>query len=178
MFVDFLIGAYMLVFVLAQLFPFVAQPPIGYVTSFFLVRDPVSLGITLAILIFFLRGFEGFERTISTKKFMAAYFLAAMVGNLGLFHIGAAEEALGAKGGIMGLMGLIVALHPYEIVFEFIVPLPAIVAALFLIGVKFMIEGSFEVVPLLVGMMLGYLWKERIEHPRQPKEPAGPAWRR
>ena len=108
---------------------------------------------------------------------MAAYFLAAMVGNLGLFHIGAVEEALGAKGGIMGLMGMIVALHPYEIVFEFIVPLPAIVVALFLIGVKFMIEGSFEVIPLLVGMMLGYLWKERKEHPK-PKQPAGPAWRR
>ena len=177
MFVDFLVGAYVLVFVLAQLFPFVAQPPIGYVTSFFLVRDPVSLGITLAILIFFLRGFEGFERTTGSKKFMAAYFLAGLVGNLGLFSIGAGgAEALGAKGGMMGLIGMIVALHPYEMVFEFIVPLPAIVVALFLIGVKFMIEGSFEVLPLLVGMMLGYLWKERIEHPK-PK-PQGPAWRR
>ncbi len=173
-FVDFLIGAYLLVFVLAKLFPSITQPPIGYLTSFFLVRDAFTLGLYMAILFFFLRFFETFEKSVGTPKFVLTYFLAGLVGNLGLFHIGALEaETLGAKGAIMGVIGLIVALHPYEIVFEFLFPLPAVIIAILLIGVKFMLEGSLEVLPLLVGMMLGYLWKTGIERPRPLANPRG-----
>ncbi|MCX6767910.1 MAG: rhomboid family intramembrane serine protease [Candidatus Micrarchaeota archaeon] len=174
-FTEFLVGAYIVVFLLVMVFPAATAPPIGYVTSFFLVKDPFVLALYLFIMVFFIRKLE---KKIGTNKFIVAYLLAGVVGNLGLFHIGAFEaETMLAKGGVMGLLGLLVALDPYAIVFEEIVPLPAIVVVIFLIVVKFLLENSLEVMPLLIGMLLGYLWKSGIEHPRLPSKPAQP-WRR
>lgn len=175
MFSEFLAGAYVLVFLFAKAFPALVQPPMSYLTSFFLVRDPLTLVLYLFTIVFFVRRLE---QKIGTQKFIIAYALAGIVGNLGLFHIGAiSAETMGAEAAIMGILGIVVALHPYEIVFEELVPVPAIAAAAFLIIVKFMLGNSVDIIPLLVGMMLGYLWKPRIEHPRPPK-PQGPAWRR
>jgi len=104
------------------------------------------------------------EQDLGATRFAAIYVCAGVVGNLGLLGIGAPEGiAMGALAPLVGLTGAIVAMKPLTFVVVEIYPVPAIVAAAFIMLVHFIGKGGIDVFPLFAGMLLGYSMKEGIE---------------
>ena len=101
-----------------------------------------------------------FEEQLGGTKFAFIYIAAGIIGNIGLLGIGAEEGIrMGAAAPLMGIVGALVAISPMAYVVVEIFPMPAFVAAAFILLVHFILRGGVDAFPFLAGMALGYSMK-------------------
>ncbi|MFH1106377.1 MAG: hypothetical protein V1787_00625 [Candidatus Micrarchaeota archaeon] len=138
--------------VASWLFPFVAEPPLAYVTSFFAIRHPFLL-FGCALGIFFIGGVV--EKRLGPWNLALVWVLASAVP-LALPALGVSVSP--AVAGMGGLLGAVVAADPYALVIVFnFFPVPAFLGAVAVLAFNFLVVQEFQAVPLLVGLLYGYL---------------------
>lgn len=171
----FVFQSVMALLVAAFVFKSFFQPPLDFFASLFSSASELHLLLYLTVF-----GFYGkaLEDALGSKWFAATYLSGALVGNLlpaaALF--GFTATAPGAGAGIMALVGTIIALQPLAWVVAVYFPLPAFAAGAFFIVVKFLLDQSLDVLPLLIGIAFGYVVKESQE--QKPPPQAQPPWQR
>lgn len=104
--------------------------PWTFVTAIFLHANLIHIFLNLFALVMF---GTYLEFRVSKKVYLAIFFLAGIIGNIG-YMVTATDPAvagLGASGAIYGLMGALAIIAPYDTVFVLGIPMP-MVAALFL----------------------------------------------
>ncbi len=107
---------------------FALSRPWTFITSIFLHADFSHLFFNMFALWIF--GMH-LERQLSRTQYLAIFFLAGIVGNLGYMVTApnATTPGLGASGAIYGVMGTLALLMPSMIVFVGGIPMPMFVAA-------------------------------------------------
>lgn len=72
------------------------------------------------------------ERIISVKDYLVIFLLSGIIGNIGYMLTAPNPEipAVGASGGIYGIIGALATIRPFAIVYVQFVPLPMVLAAL------------------------------------------------
>ncbi len=104
--------------------------PWTFITSGFLHFDFRHLLFNMIALFFF--GLY-LESRVGRGHFLAAFFVAAVIGNVG-YMVTAPNPfipGLGASGAVYGVMGALAAIAPLAIVYVSFVPMPMVVAAAF-----------------------------------------------
>jgi hypothetical protein len=137
-------------------------------TSLFLHADILHLGFNMIAL--FLLG-TSLESKVERKKYLAAYFIGGMMGNLVMlipFLYSPETIGIGASGAISALVGLGTFLCPGKLViFPSVIPLPFVVAgALYFLStainlfIPSQIGYPVHMVSMFAGALFGLVWAE------------------
>ncbi len=109
-------------FVLNQLSWF---QPWRFLTAIFLHGNIIHLIFNLFALLLFGTILEKF---ISGKRFLLVFFITGILANL--ISINFYNSSLGASGAIFGILGALVILRPFMVVFAFGIPMPLFIAGI------------------------------------------------
>ena len=106
----------------------VVKEPWTLLTSIFLHADVSHLVFNMFALFIF--GIY-LERVVSSKDYLLIFLLSGIVGNLGYMLTTSDQTipAVGASGGIYGIIGALATIRPFSIIYIQFVPLPMILAA-------------------------------------------------
>lgn len=108
-----------------------------FLTSIFLHGSPAHLILNCIALFFF---GHALEKEITPRKYLAIFFIGAVVGNLTNLLISPASQTIGASGGIFAIMGTAMLISPFEfIIYPYLIPIP-----LALVGVLYTIYTVIE----------------------------------
>ncbi len=156
--------------------PAVPEEPYRLITAMFLHADSAHLAQNMFALLLF--GMV-LESLIGTRKFLIVYFLAGLVGNLAGMIAYPDAYSLGASGAIMGIVGCLVILRPFMLVW-FGGPIPLVLLVSFWIFID--VAGIFDpysrignaahLAGLFVGALLGSVWKERYDEKKLARKKA------
>jgi uncharacterized protein len=144
------------------------------ITSMFLHGTPTHLLFNMIGLFFF---GQLLESRIGTKRFLYIYFGAGLIAAIAasLYYpiiygvMGQQVRLLGASGGLMGVLGMLVILMPdIKVLIYFVFPLPLWMACLIWVALDtlgiFFPSGTANIAHLAglaVGLIYGYLLKEK-----------------
>lgn len=142
--------------------------PWTFITSIFLHGDFAHLFFNMFAL--FLFGIY-LESRVGAKKFLLIFFSAGILGNVAylITSFGSTIPAIGASGGIYGILGALAILYPGLIVWVGYVPMPIIFAA-FLWGVTSVlglftpsnIAHEAHLAGLLIGFIYGFYLRKKV----------------
>ena len=113
-------------------------------TSLFLHANPLHLvGNVLFLLIFE----TSLEEQVSRKRWLTAYFVSGLAGNIAFLFLGGNEIGLGASGAIWGILAVAGGLK-------------GLVGMVFFIGLNLFAGGGFlaHAGGLIAGLVLRYIW--------------------
>lgn len=114
------------------------------------------------------------ESIIGSRKFLIVFFLSGILANL--IAVNFYSSSLGASGAIYGILGCLTILRPKMVVWVYSLPMPMFIAALVWIGAGiFGIFNPFQVGDIahlsgiVVGLLFGFLFRERFREMRERK---------
>ena len=151
-----------------ELFSFVPAfaftQPWRFVTSIFLHAGISHLVFNMFALIMF---GNYLELRVGSRKFLEIFLIAGIVGNLAYFLTNPFGKipAVGASGGIYGIIGALAMIQPSLIVYVGYVPMPLIFAALIWALISFIgmfIPSNIAHQAHLAGLIVGALYGYRI----------------
>lgn len=160
---EYFIQAAIVLYLIWLAFPQVAQPPLAYATSFFLITNV----FLLAFYCIFMVLLRALEQEIGVTHFLLLYFIGGVAGNIGLLTFpvgGGILPVSGAVAGVFALAGAFAARHPYEMSiadFAYPVPIPAIFAVGVMVVIHLVLNANFDVLPLIIGVVYGFALGER-----------------
>jgi len=99
--------------------------PWRFLTSIFIHGGIIHLLFNLFALLLF---GSILEKQISGKRFLIVFFISGILANL--ISINFYNSSLGASGAIFGILGALVILNPFMMVFAFGIPMPLFIAGL------------------------------------------------
>jgi membrane associated rhomboid family serine protease len=122
-------------------------------TSLFLHANPTHLGGNVLFLLIF---GTSLEEQVSTRKWLATYFLSGFAGNVAFLFLGGDAAGVGASGAIWGLLGAAGGVK-------------GLVGMLLFIGLDIFAGGGFlaHVGGLIVGLTLRYSWLKKTSGTKQ-----------
>ncbi len=104
------------------------------------------------------------ERTAGSRKFLVVFFVSGLLASVASSFV--YESALGASGAIFGVIGTLVILRPFMVVWTFSLPMPMFVAAIIwgigdLIGLFFPgnVANLAHIAGLFAGILFGVIFR-------------------
>lgn len=143
------------------------ERPYSLITSSFLHADVTHLFFNMFALLLF---GSFLERKIGRKKFLIVYLLSVISGSVAYFLISPNSNvpALGASGGVFGIVGSLAILHPNLIVYVGFTPMPILFAAILWGIISFLglftpsvIAHHAHLGGLLTGILMGIILRKR-----------------
>lgn len=175
MITDYLLQAYILFYIGFLAYQPLAEPPLSYLSTFFLFTNVLML-LLVSIYVVMLKDFE---REIGTNNYAAIYFTTAIAGNFSLLSVAFGEQPpfplFGAAAGVFGVFGAYIARHPWELVVSEGLPMVSLMAFVFLTLGHIILYGRLDFLPIIIGVVWGYALPK---NPVQPKGPPSPAYGR
>ncbi|MFH0972009.1 MAG: rhomboid family intramembrane serine protease [Candidatus Micrarchaeota archaeon] len=171
MLTEYLVQAYAIAYLVFLGYPAVAQPPLMYISTFFLIQNPMFL----LIVVMFVVMFKDFEREIGTGHFTTIYILGAIAGNLGLLSVYFGTESLipisGASAGVFCAFGAYIARHPWDLTVTEGLPMVTIMSLVMLTLGHIILFGKMDFLPIIIGTVYGYWLPPNPNMPRRPPVP-------
>ncbi len=156
--------------------PAVKEQPYRIITAMFLHAGIEHIAQNLLALLIF---GTVLESIVGTRRFLLVYFLAGIAGNIAGIIAYPNAYSLGASGAIMGVVGCLVVLRPFMLVW-FGGPIPLILLVAFWVVMD--VAGIFNpyseignaahLAGLFVGIMFGKIWKDRFDKKKLARKQA------
>ena len=140
-----------------------------FVTSIFLHADITHIIYNMIALALF---GSILEKIIGGKKFLLVFFLSGIIANV--IAVNFYSSSLGASGAIYGVLGTLLIIRPFMIVFAFGLPMPMIVAGLIWVGgdlVGLFIPSNVghiaHISGMMVGIIMGFIYRNRFREEKR-----------
>ena len=133
---------------------FALEAPWTFITSMFMHGSTGHL-LGNMIFLFFIGGM--LEQLIGWRRFLAVYFVSGLIGGLlVLFFIPEYTSVVGASGAIFGVLGALVILRPWEIIYFDFIPVPVIIFGGFYVLINLLAMMGYPLAVAYVGEGVAY----------------------